>query len=100
MKSGYKIYWSDNALKELQDTYEYIETFWTEKELRKLSLEIEKTLALISKKPRLFPLSESINVRKVVIKKLNTMYYRKSANNEIEIISFFSNRQNSNKIVK
>ncbi len=100
MKSGYKIYWSDNALKELQITYEYIETHWTEKELRKLSLEIEKTLALISNNPKLFPLSESNEVRRVVIKKLNTMYYRKTTNNEIEILSFFSNRQNSDKIVK
>jgi plasmid stabilization system protein ParE len=34
MKSGYKILWTDFALKELEKTIEYLEENWTEKELR------------------------------------------------------------------
>ncbi len=37
MKSGYKIYWTDNALAELKETFEYLEKNWTEKELKNLS---------------------------------------------------------------
>lgn len=41
MKSGCKIEWTDNALKELREVFEYLEFKWTEKEsknyLRKLN---------------------------------------------------------------
>ena len=97
MKSGYKIYWTDNALSELKETFEYLEKNWTKKELKNLSSEIERTSKLISDNPSLFPLSNKKNIRKAVIKKLNTVYYRVKNNENIEIISFFSNRRNPNK---
>ncbi len=79
---------------ELKTTFEYIENNWTEKELRNLSSEIEKTINLISTNPKLFPKLENRNVRRAVIKKLNTIYNREIENNSIEILSFFSNRKN------
>ncbi len=96
MKSGYRIEWTDNALTELKKTYEYLEANWTKKELKKLSSEIDRTVNLISVNPNLFPKSEK-NVRRAVLKKLNTIYYREAKENRIEILSFFSNRQNPNK---
>jgi hypothetical protein len=33
MKSGYKIYWTDYALNELEKTIEFLEENWTEKEI-------------------------------------------------------------------
>lgn len=50
MKSGYKIFWTDFALKELQATIEYLEENWTEKELRKLALTLEKNTKFNSSK--------------------------------------------------
>lgn len=97
MENGYKILWTDHALNELANTYEYLEAHFTEKELKKLSTEIHKTLALLAKTPKLFPLSESKGIRKVVIKKFNTMYYREKQQ-YVEILSFFSNRQSSKKV--
>ena len=96
MKSGYKILWTEHALNELSDTYEYLELHFTERELKKLSSELDRTLQLISQNPYLFPLSESNGVMRIVIKKFNTIYYREKEN-YIEILSFFSNRQNPNK---
>lgn len=94
MKSGYKILWTDSALKELERTIDYLIQNWTEKELRNLALKIEETLELISSNPELFPRSEiKKDIRRVVIAKFNTIYYRIKGNN-LEIISFFSNRQN------
>jgi plasmid stabilization system protein ParE len=92
MESGFKIQWTDYALKELADTYEYLELNFSQKELNKLSVEIERVLRLISKNPKLFPKSEPNNIRRIVIKKFNTMYYRE-VGARIEILSFFSNRQ-------
>lgn len=103
MESGYKVYWTDHALIELASTYEYLEVNFTERELKILSTEIDKVLKLIAKNPTLFPcppagaaLSEIKGVRKIVIKKFNTLYYREKDKN-IEILSFFSNRQNPDK---
>lgn len=98
MKNGYNIFWTDFALKELANTIEYIEQNWSEKELRNLAENLEETLNLISKKPDMFQVSEfKKDVRRVVVLKFNTIYYRFN-NNQIEILSFFSNRQDPNKI--
>ena len=97
MKNGYKILWTDNALYELEKTIEYLETNWTEKELRNLALNLEKTLNLISQNPFIFQASdEKKEVRRAVVLSLNTLYYRVYKNN-VEIVSFFSNRQNPKK---
>jgi plasmid stabilization system protein ParE len=37
MKSGYRILWTDNALKELEKTITFLEENWTEKELQSLA---------------------------------------------------------------
>ena len=57
MENGYRILWTDFALKELEKTIEYLEENWTEKELRNLAENIEEKLALISQNPNLFQAS-------------------------------------------
>ena len=74
MRNGYKVEWTDNALSELKTTFEYLESNWTGKELKRLSGEIERTLSLISSNPKLFPLAEGRNIRRAVIMKLNTLF--------------------------
>ena len=94
MKSGFKILWTDFALAELEKTIDYLQENWTEKELGVLFLKLEETLSLISQNPNLFQASDNKkNIRRVVIQTYNTLYYR-FENEQIEIISFFSNRQN------
>jgi len=97
MKNGYKILWTDFALKELEKTIKYLEKNWTEKELRNLAESIDEKLALISQNPNSFQGSDyKKDIRRVVILTYNTLYYR-FENEQIEIISFFSNRQNPKK---
>ena len=97
MKNGYKILWTDNALKELEKTIEYLEENWTEKELRNLALQLEETLMLVSRNPNLFQVSDiKKEIRRVVILSHTTLYYR-IGDTQIEIISFFSNRQSPKK---
>ena len=97
MKNGYKILWTDNALKELENTIEYLEENWTDRELRNLALKLEETLAYISQNPNLFqPSDVKKEIRRVVILTHNTLYYRVN-NNQVEILSFFSNRQSPKK---
>ncbi len=97
MKNGYKILWTDNALKELEKTIEYLEENWTEKELQSLALQLEETLMLVSQNPNLFQVSDiKKEIRRVIILSHNTLYYR-IGDTHIEIISFFSNRQSPKK---
>jgi|TARA_R110002072_G_scaffold262818_2_gene421687 plasmid stabilization system protein ParE len=96
MQSGYKILWTDHALSELNKTIEYLEENWTDKELGNLSLELEHTVELISKTPEIFQASKR-NTRRAIVAKYNSLYYRIN-DDSIEIISFFSNRQDPGKI--
>lgn len=96
MKKDYEILWTDLALEELSKTVEYLEREFSQKEIDKLGIEIERIFSIISSNPTIFPLSENLQVRKVVILKFNTVYYR-IIDKQIEIISFFSNRQSPKK---
>jgi plasmid stabilization system protein ParE len=98
MENGYKILWTTHALEELAATYDYLETNFTFTELNQLSREIEKITFLISQNPKLFPKSQlKKDVRKVVVLKYNTLFYRIKSD-AVEILSFFSNRQDSTKL--
>lgn len=96
MKSGYKVVWTSNALRELEQTIKYLGENFSEKEIKRLALKTESIVELISKNPMLFAKSEYKNVHRVPILKFNTMYYRVYAD-EIHVLSFFSNRQKPQK---
>ena len=98
MTSGYKILWTEHALSELEETIKYLRENWTDKELSNFSRELDHTIELISKSPELFQVSKKKkDVRRAVVAKLNNLYYRINKDS-IEILSFFSNRQDPNKI--
>lgn len=96
MINGYRVFWTDNALDELKATIEYLQLNFSEIEVSYLARKIESILLNISNFPELYPASvNSNNVRRVVVARFNTMYYRiNNDNKQIEILSFFSNRQN------
>ncbi len=97
MKSGYKVFWTGHAISELKKTLEYLEKYWTERELKTFSAKLDHTIELISKTPEIFPSSfEKKDIRKAVVEKHNNLYYRIN-NDSIEIVSLFSNRKNPNK---
>ncbi|MAN59560.1 MAG: hypothetical protein CMC08_06960 [Flavobacteriaceae bacterium] len=98
MKSGYKILWTNHALSELENTIEYLEENWTERELKNFSQELDHTIELISKNPELFQISKKKkNIRRAVVARFNNLYYRLNEDS-IEILSFFSNRQDPDRI--
>lgn len=85
-----------NALSELEQTIEYLQNNFTDKEIKKLVHKLESITEIISQNPNIFPNSEGKNIHKAVILEFNTMYYRVRKGN-IEILSFFSNRQSPQK---
>ena len=100
MASGYDVLWTDHALEELAVTMHYLEFNFPNDVPRRLSLEIEKVIKLITVNPLLFAESFSHKgIRKAIVLKYNSMYYRvDTTKNQIIILSFFSNRQSSDKV--
>lgn len=97
MENGYSIRWTSHSLTELEETIEYLQDNWTESELKNFASKLDHTIELISRNPKLFPLSNSFNgVRRAVVTKHNTIYYR-VVSNSVEILSCFTNRKNPNK---
>ena len=99
MGNGYDIFWTSHALIELTETFSYLEKNFPSSVSKELAQSLDRVLKLIASQPTTFSLSDFTGIRKVVIKKFNTLYYRQKED-RIEIISFFSNRQNPDKLEK
>jgi plasmid stabilization system protein ParE len=94
----YKIFWSDNALRELQQTVHYLRQNGSEKEINSLKNAIEQVEAMIENNPRVFKIMDkSETIHCTLVAKYNTLYYRINQD-RIEVLSFFSNRQNPDKM--
>ena len=98
MKSGYRLLWSDNALRELRQTFNYLEENFTDREIRRLASKLELTLRLIQNNPTTFPVSSKlVGIRRAVVTRHNKLYYRISGK-QVEILSFFNSRQDPNSL--
>ena len=53
MKSGYEVAWTEHALAELNEIFLYLESNFSDKEIGRLSKQLESTLRNISKFPAL-----------------------------------------------
>ena len=100
MVIGYKIFWTTNAQKELSAILEYLTIKWTSKEIKAFIERLENVLFLMSQNPEMFQVSSvKVNIRKAIISKHNTIYFRVK-NKQIEILSLFANKQSPEKLKK
>lgn len=98
MQSGYKLFWSDRALEDLQNIIEYLREKWTQKEIRNFVRRLDKRLELISVNPRLFSkTAKRKNIRRSVLTKHTTIYYE-VAENAVTIVTLFDPRQHPKKL--
>ncbi|HEX2934322.1 MAG TPA: hypothetical protein VHO72_03120 [Bacteroidales bacterium] len=95
-----KISWTPNARLTYFKILEYLSEKWTIKEVESFIYKTEQTIALIEENPYMFKASKKKKtVRKGYITELNSIYYRvKPKKKEIELITFWDNRQNPSKI--
>ena len=97
MEKGFEILWTDLALEELSETVGYLKREFSQKEIDILGDEIERISSITSQNPNIFPNSDRLKTRKAVILKFYTLYYR-IMNDQVEILSFFLNRQSPDKM--
>ena len=97
MKSGYKLFWTELADKELEEAIIYLEENWTEREIKNLFIKLDTTLKILTSNPFIFQVSDiEEDIRRAVVAKYNSLYYRINSDT-IEIISFYNNRKDPNK---
>jgi len=91
-----KIEWSDEAENTYLDILSYLENNWSRKEVLKFIKRTETLLETILIQPYLFKASQNQPIRKAVIGKQNSLFYRID-NDRIYLLTFWDNRQNTAK---
>lgn len=93
-----KIIWSDKAENSLDEILDYLEDKFSVKTASEFDEEVYGIIRLIRENPFLFPIFSGNSIRKAIIHKYTTLFYRiEKDKNEILLISFFQSRKNPDK---
>jgi plasmid stabilization system protein ParE len=93
-----EIIWSPAAEEDFRIVLNYLQEQWNQQVINTFIDTIDDTIILILKEPKIFPLiNRELQIRKCVLTKQNTLYYRES-NKGIEIIRLFDSRQDPKKL--
>ncbi len=98
MKNGYRIDWSEEAIKNLDSIIYYLSGKWTIREISNFYKLLDKKLVIISKNPDIFSNSGlKSNVKRCVLSKQTSIYFEVKDDN-IVILTLFDNRKNPKSI--
>lgn len=95
---AYKIVWSQESLKNLENILAYLNGEWTERETFKFKSKLRKQIEIISNHPKLFPISQfQPRLRKAVLSKQTSIFYEIKGE-QVFIVYLFSNKMNPRRI--
>jgi plasmid stabilization system protein ParE len=97
----YKISWTPKALESYISNIKYLETEWTESEIKKFIATVEKKIKTLSGQPGIgSPWNKKQpNIRHTVIHKRVSLIYRcKPMKKEVELLFFWNTYQNPKKL--
>ena len=97
MKSISKVVWSEEAVENLQKIIQFLEENWSEKEIRKFAMKLEKQISIIKSQPHTFPKANNFDVRRSVLSKQTSIYYNVHQDT-LRIVTIFDNRQDPKKL--
>ncbi len=92
------ILWSPKAKRSYYQILEFLEQNWTQREIEIFINRTEEVLAHIITNPHIYPYSITSNTFKSVIVTQVSLFYRVN-NNQIELLIFWSNKQNPSKLI-
>ena len=93
-----KIIWSPTAETDLISVLNYLNEKWSVLVVNQFINKVDSFVNLIAEEPKLFPIiNKKHNIRKCVLTKQNTLYYREDKDS-IDIIRLFDSRQNPKKL--
>ena len=94
----YQIIWSNPAKEDYWQNIDYLIENWHEKQVTGFIDTVSEYLNTISDNPKSFPLTGYRNVRSVPIVKQITLFYRIANEDTIELIRFWNNYQDPDKL--
>lgn len=98
MASKYQLFWSEEALGNLESILDYLQNRWTEREVKHFKELLKRQLDLIIKHPFLFPVSKHHQwLRKAVLSKQTIIFYE-IKDDRINLVYLFNTSQDTQKI--
>lgn len=94
----YQIVWSGPSKDDYWQNIDFLLENWYKKQVIDFIDAVDRYLNIISSNPKTFSKTEYRNVRSVPIVKQVTLFYRISDNNTVELIRFWNNYQNPDKL--
>jgi plasmid stabilization system protein ParE len=98
MVFDYKVFWTNEAINNLEEILDYLNNRWTQREIDNFRKRLSKQISLIEQNPALFPISK-VNPRlhKAFLSKQTTIFYEISGE-IIYLVYIFNNKQDIGKI--
>ena len=99
MASNRIVIWSPAAEEDFRSILEYLQNKWSQRVINKFINKIDDNIGLILEDPKIFPIiNQELEIRKSVVTKQNTLYYREVSNG-VEIARLFDSRQDPTKLM-
>lgn len=94
------VIWTPKARRSYFEIIDHLEKTWTEREIRKFISDVDHLLVLIKQNPEIGEESgKRKDVRKCLITKQSSLYYRiKPHRKELQLLLFWDNRQDPEKL--
>lgn len=92
-----KIKWTKRAEKSFDNIVTFIENKWSEKSAEEFVKKTNRVLTQISEQPEIFEESEKKGIRKGLIARKTSVFYR-IYQNYIRLLFFWDNRRDPNKL--
>lgn len=93
-----EVIWSPAAEEDFKNTLDYLQNKWPNRVISTFINKVDDNIGLIIGDPKIFPvINNDLQIRKSVITKYNTLYYRE-VNQKIEIVRLFDSRQDPTKL--
>ena len=93
-----EVIWSPSAEKDFELILDYLQLNWNDRIINKFINKVDDNISLILDDYKIFPIiNEELQIRKSVISKQNTLYYREKLG-KLEIVRFFDSRQDPHKL--
>nr|NQU88883.1 type II toxin-antitoxin system RelE/ParE family toxin [Bacteroidota bacterium] len=95
------VFWTPTARLTYLEILEYLERDWTFNEIKNFILEVDDVIEKISRNPYMFPPSrKEKSIRKGFVTSHNSLYYRINEDTkDIELLTFWDNRQDPKKLI-
>ena len=98
MAYNYKIFWTNEAISNLEEILFYLNNRWTQREIDNFKKRLAKQISVIEQNPNLFPISRyNPRLRKAVLSKQTTIFYQVSEQ-IIYLVYLFNTKQDIERI--